>query len=257
MPVSSRKPSTSSIASGRGVATHIPPWEMFFVRLSTGLPRARISVTESSRSTRPLPRSSVLMAITRGGTPLSPAYARYPVRRRGARGGAEAGVDREQAVRVAGQRRGDVEVLALQRLRDAAGRVVLGELDDRDLVDAVLHDVERAAVEEEPVAIGHGPAVETDREAVAGPGVDAPQRAGVALHGDQVPAVVRRRDAVEVVAGVERDARELELGGGQLVVDDVERLAPRVREVRGLLRDRDVVDERVLAVGRELELLDV
>src|SRR3954470_18618923 len=189
------------MASGRGVSTHMPPREMLRVRLRTGLPLpwARVSVTSSSTSARPLARSSAFRAIGRVCTRDSAAHARYPVLR-GRRGrGAEAGVDREEAVGGPGERGRDVEVVARDGPRDPALAVGLVELDDGDPVVAVLDHVQGAVPgEEDAVAVGQRLASEGDREALAGLRVDAPQRAGVRLDGEQVLAVRGRGDAVEV-----------------------------------------------------------
>jgi len=151
-------------------------------------------------------------------------------------------------------RRRDVEVRIGDRAHDAPRGEVRREPDDRDLVVAVLDDVERPPEQEDAVAVRDRRAAEVDLLRRAGGGVDPEERAGGGQHRDERLAVRRRVDAVDVevrtLAVVAGEIHRGERPAGATVRPQrhaVQDRLERVGEPRRPLRDDDVVDEAAAA----------
>ena len=147
-------------------------------------------------------------------------------------------------------RRRHVEVRVGDRPRDRPRREALRERDDGDPVQLVLDDVERPAVEQQAVAVRHRRTAEADRLRRAGRGGDRKSFPVALCTTTSVLPSGRRVDAVQVEARDELEVAGQRDGlrgrGGSAVLrerDAVEDRAVRVGEVRGALRDDDVVDE--------------
>lgn len=151
-----------------------------------------------------------------------------------------------------GNGRRDVEIGAGEVLDVfALGKIVV-QFDHRDLIKAVTHDVEGSTVQQYAVSVGQRLIIKVNCLCHASQRINAEENAGAALDRDKESTVNRSRDTVKIKTRshfeitTERPGNKHWTRGDSTTspeCHDVDKRVERIGEVRGLVRDHDIVDK--------------